>query len=276
MPSERPRWAMLTRPVTKSGSSRASEANSSMTMSRRGIASRWRAVLAQVDVVLDVLGAGVGEQVLAAGQLGAEGDQRALDQVGVEVGDHADGVRQVVAVLERGAALVVDEHEGHAVGPVGHREGGDQRLQQLGLAGAGGAGDQPVRAVAAHVDGEGAVEGDPDDRLGGARLHGPARHDGLGPDRLELHHLGETAGRRQDRVVVATGDVTHGRQRPRHPLQPGLLDEVGRDVLHDGDALLAQHQPRDGLHARRRSPPRAAGARRSPGRSSRCPAAGPP
>jgi hypothetical protein len=36
MPSERPRWAMLTRPVTKSGSSRAIEANSSMTISRRG------------------------------------------------------------------------------------------------------------------------------------------------------------------------------------------------------------------------------------------------
>ncbi len=36
IPSERPRCAMLTRPVTKAGSSRASEANSSITSNRRG------------------------------------------------------------------------------------------------------------------------------------------------------------------------------------------------------------------------------------------------
>ena len=36
MPSERPRWAMLTRPVTKSGRSRTIEANSSMTMQQPG------------------------------------------------------------------------------------------------------------------------------------------------------------------------------------------------------------------------------------------------
>ncbi len=40
MPSDRPRWAMLTMPVTKSGSSRTIEANSSMTMTSRGIAAR--------------------------------------------------------------------------------------------------------------------------------------------------------------------------------------------------------------------------------------------
>jgi len=38
MPSERPRWAMLTRPVTKSGSSATMLANSSMTSTSRGIA----------------------------------------------------------------------------------------------------------------------------------------------------------------------------------------------------------------------------------------------
>ncbi len=36
MPSDRPRCAMLTRPVTKAGSSRASEANSSITSNNRG------------------------------------------------------------------------------------------------------------------------------------------------------------------------------------------------------------------------------------------------
>jgi len=39
MPSERPRWAMLTRPATKSGRSRTMEANSSMTISSRGSGS---------------------------------------------------------------------------------------------------------------------------------------------------------------------------------------------------------------------------------------------
>ena len=92
--------------------------------------------------------------VLAAAQLGAERHQRPLDQVGVEVGDHADGVRQVRALLERAAALVVDQDEGHLVRPVGDGERGDEGLQQLGLAGAGGAGDQRVRAVADQVEGE--------------------------------------------------------------------------------------------------------------------------
>ena len=115
MPSERPRWAMLTRPVTKSGSSRTIEANSSITMSSRG--SGARRVLGPADrVVLDVLGAGLGQDVLAPLQLRAQRLQGPLDQVGVEVGDHADGVRQLDAVLERRAALVVDQHERHRVG----------------------------------------------------------------------------------------------------------------------------------------------------------------
>ena len=152
MPSDRPRWAMLTRPVTKSGSSATSEANSSMTMSSRGIGSRRSPAAARLrwsmgPVVLDVLGPDRAEQCSRRLQLGAERLQRPLGEVGVEVGDHADGVRQVDAVLERRAALVVDQHERHRVRPVADRERGDDRLQQLGLAGAGGAGDQAVRAV---------------------------------------------------------------------------------------------------------------------------------
>ena len=148
MPSDRPRCAMSTSPVTKSGSSRdqRGELVDDDQQPRHRLAARGRA--GAVDVVLDVLGPGGGQQVLAPAQLGAEGLQRALGEVAVEVGDHADGVRQVDAVLERRAALVVDEHEGHLVRPVGDRERGDQGLQQLGLAGAGGAGDQAVRPVA--------------------------------------------------------------------------------------------------------------------------------
>ena len=66
-----------------------------MTMSSRGSGVQRRVPVPQVQVVLDVLGAGRGQQVLAAAQLGAQRGQRPLDQVRVEVGDHADGVRQV-------------------------------------------------------------------------------------------------------------------------------------------------------------------------------------
>jgi hypothetical protein len=82
-------------------------------------------------------------------------------------------VRQARAVLEGAAALVVDQHEGHGVRPVGDGQPGDQRLQQLGLAGAGGAGDQRVRAVAAQVQREGAVGGVTERHLGGAAAEGP-------------------------------------------------------------------------------------------------------
>ena len=65
--------------------------------------------------------------------------------VGVEVGDHADGVREPGAGAEGGAALVVDEDEGQLVRPVGQRQRGDERLQQLALAGAGRPDDRDER-----------------------------------------------------------------------------------------------------------------------------------
>ena len=105
-------------------------------------------------VVLDVLGVRVRQLVLATMQLGAERLERAGGQVAVEVGDHADGVRQVVAVLEGRAALVVDQHEVELVRPVADRERGDHRLQELGLAGARRTRDQAVRSVRPDVDAE--------------------------------------------------------------------------------------------------------------------------
>ena len=45
-PSERPRRAMSTRPVTKSGSSATSAANSSIMITRRGMGSSWGPVAA--------------------------------------------------------------------------------------------------------------------------------------------------------------------------------------------------------------------------------------
>ena len=49
-------------------------------------------------------------------ELGLEAAQRPLGQVLVEVGHHADGVRQLGALVEGAAALEVDEHEGEVVG----------------------------------------------------------------------------------------------------------------------------------------------------------------
>ena len=59
---------------------------------------------------------------------------------------------QAGALAEGRAALVVDEDEAEVVRSVGRREAGDEGLQQLGLAGAGGAADERVGSVAGEVD----------------------------------------------------------------------------------------------------------------------------
>jgi hypothetical protein len=79
----------------------------------------------------EVLRIGGAQELLASLQLGVQRLQRPLREVRVEVGDQPDRVRQAYAVLEGGAALVVDEHERHRVRPVGHRERGHQALQEL-------------------------------------------------------------------------------------------------------------------------------------------------
>ena len=55
-------------------------------------------------------------------------------------------------VLEGGAALVVDQQEADPAGRVLGGERGDERLEQLALAGAGGAADQRVRALGPEVE----------------------------------------------------------------------------------------------------------------------------
>ena len=232
---------------------------------------RQRRVAAeQVDVVLDVLGARRGQQVLAAAQLGAERLQRALDQVGVEVGDHADGVRQPHAVLERGAALVVDEHEGQRVRAVGDRQRGDQRLQQLGLAGAGGAGDQAVRAVAAQVEARTARRWT---RRSAPRCCGrpcaqrAAMASAVG--RLEAEHVEQPARDGQGRVLGVAADVAQRRQRPRHPLAPGRRHEVGPHVARRRRCASAGPARRSPPRRRPPGTPPAAAARRRRGRRRR-------
>ena len=198
---------------------------------------------AQVEVVGQILRACRRQQVFAPPQLGPERLERAFDQMRVEVGHHADGVRQVDAVLERGAALVVDEHEVHLVGPIGHREGGHEGLQQFALARAGRAGDQRVRPVDAEVDREGAVEGFADHGHRAARRQQPAGLDRVGRRRIQAQHVEQTA-RVRDRTVIEFGaGIPDGRDAPRHPVEPVVVDEVGTDAAQHVDALLADGQP---------------------------------
>ena len=148
MPSERPRWAMSTTPSTNSGTSPTRAANSSMMSTRAGGASgsprfsSSRRSFAPLRC----------SSVLAVVQLGAQAGERAAHEVRGEVGDEADGVRQLDAVGEGRAALVVDEEEGHPVGAVlgGHAE--HPGLEELALARAGRAADERVRALRAQVE----------------------------------------------------------------------------------------------------------------------------
>jgi hypothetical protein len=198
----------------------------------------------ELEVVGQVLGAGRGQQLLPAPELGTERLERPLDQVRVEIGDHAHRVRQVDAVLERGAALVVDEHEVHLVGPVGHGQGRDEGLQQLALARPGGPGDQGVRTIDAEIDRERAVEGFADHRDGAARRQQPSRLDGVGSRRIQVQHL-EQAARVRDRTVLELrAGVPDRRDTACHPVEPVVAYQVGTDGAQHVDPLLADGQPR--------------------------------
>ena len=137
--------------------------------------------------------------------------QRPLGESVVEVGDDADGVRQLGAGVERGAALVVDEHEADVVGAAASGERGDEGAQQLALARAGRAGDQRVRAVAGEVDLDDAVGGRAEDgdgrRVGTGRA--PRRGDGDGV----VDRSGAVAG-------VERAEPTRRRAAPRRRRRP--------------------------------------------------------
>jgi hypothetical protein len=107
-----------------------------------------RVLLAGLAVGADVVDvAGVAQHRLTALLLAQQRVAHAVDQaaVALEVRDQPGGVRKPRQLGERRAALVVDQHERQRLGRVTQRQPGDQRAQQLALAGAGGAHDQPVR-----------------------------------------------------------------------------------------------------------------------------------
>ena len=113
-------------------------------------------------VLLKVAAARRPEQRFPQAHLGSEAAERPSRKVGVEVGHHRHGVRQIGTRVERAAPFEVDEDEVHVVGAGagGHR--GDPRAQQLALTGPGRAGHQGVRSVGHQVE---------DERSGRARTH---------------------------------------------------------------------------------------------------------
>ncbi len=197
----------------------------------------------QILIVLDVLGVGGGEDVLAPLQLRAQRLQGALDQVRVEVGDHADGVREFDAVLEGGTALVVDEDERHVLGRVGDGQRRHDGLEQFRLTRTGRTGDQSVRAVAPQVDAEGTVVRLTDDRHGRLTAHAPARGDVVPRRGLQLEHVEEPARGRERGVLGLAADVAQRRQRPGQPGAPGGGDEVGPHPGPAPGAGLLDAQP---------------------------------
>ena len=104
------------------------------------------------QVLRKVAGARVAQPSLPVVQLGLETAKGAAAQVLVEVGDEADGVRQLAAGVEGAAALVVDEHEVEVLGADGRGEGCDEGAQQLALARSRRARHQAVGAVGHEVE----------------------------------------------------------------------------------------------------------------------------
>ena len=112
---------------------------------------RWRVGGRFLEHLGEVLGAAF-HHAHPAVQLCAQRGQRPQRQVGVQVRDVPDRVRQPLEHLGSGAALVVDEQEVEPGRRMPDRECGDHRLQQLALARTGRAADQGVRAVLHEVD----------------------------------------------------------------------------------------------------------------------------
>ena len=207
---------------------------------------------AEVEVVEEVLRAGHGEQTLAMPKLGPQRLERALDQVGIEVGHHTDRVRQVDAVVESRATLVVDEHEVHLVRPVRDGQARHQSLQQLALARAGRARDESVRAVDSQVDREGTVERLADHRDRAAGRAPPARFDGAGRRRLEVEHVEQAAGVRDRAVVIDRACVADRGEGASNRLEPVFGDQVGADASQHIHSLLPDGELlRVGDHDRR-------------------------
>lgn len=150
----------------------------------------------------------------------------------VEVGDQADGVRQPGALPEGRAALVVDEHEAHLVGPVRYGEAGDEGLQQLGLAGPGRPRHQRVRPVTSQVE-HARLPSDADAHRdpSAARVDPPGglEHGRIG--RVDVQEVEKLDAVRQTGPDVLRSRIAKWRQRAGEATGPPFVDSVGHDTL---------------------------------------------
>ena len=183
------------------------------------------------QVVVDVLRVGVCQLVLAATKFGAERFQRASGQVAVEVGHHADRVRQQLAVLEGRTTLVVHQDEGELVRTVADGKRRDDGLEQLRLTGTGGTGDQAVRPVRLDVQAEDALDTLTHDGPGGPAATTPALHDVFPGRVVQTQYVEQPRRVRQRRGGTVGRGVAHRGERSGQPLTPLRRDEVGLDAL---------------------------------------------
>nr|WP_233517574.1 hypothetical protein [Geodermatophilus sp. LHW52908] len=198
-----------------------------------------------------------GQQPLAPGQLGTQRPQGPGGPRRVEVGDHPDGVREPCRLGERGATLVVDQEEGAPVRRVGQGEPQDERLQELGLPGAGGPRDERVGPVPAQVEreraGGGAAERE-HQRPAVARPRPPGAPPGHGrharPGQVEqADPPGQTPthpGRLQG--GEPPGDLAGDRRREPVDGDAGPVGGVGHREQPRGPRLALQPQPGAGDH----------------------------
>ena len=234
-PSVRPRCATLTSADRKSGNSFAIVANSSMTTSRRGSGSVGFSARYSCRLSALTLRSSRSRYWISASSASSARSPKRL----VEVGDHADRVRQARALVERRAALEVHEDERQVLGIGVHRQPGDEAAQELALARARRPADEAVRPVADHVEVEGAALGDAQrgDRTGVAPRRAPALAHRLGVDAVELeqrqqpHAVGQPRADELELGVVEAREVARARAR-------GVDRQPGEQDVADLAALL--------------------------------------
>ena len=208
-------------------------------MTRRGSGSQPGHVRQRVPVAADIALVRRVEHRLAALQFCVQGGQRPLHQEFVQVGEHAHGVRETAEATECRTALVVDEHEVHGIGPVGHGERGHQRLQQFALARSAGARDEQVRPLG-QIEHERAAGPGPEQCVGGPAARRPAGPDSGRAGRLQPGGSEERHGVRQPVPGRASRGLAQRSERPGGDLGDRRRHHVGDDPARvgtrDGDA----------------------------------------
>ena len=110
----------------------------------RGIAGNRVTVVPNSVDLARFMRIGIRDEVEAT-RLRLERDEGTSNEVWAEVGHHSDTVRELYALTERGAALVVAEEEVDTVRAVRSSHSEHPRLKELALACTGGTTDQTVR-----------------------------------------------------------------------------------------------------------------------------------